>query len=88
MNAERELSPEEAADQALRELTKLLSDPNLPSKAHFRCCTEGPTEWDILFDSFCDEKFGFNPNSDYKCWVRRLYQRGLIPSIPAEWQTG
>jgi hypothetical protein len=83
---EPELKPSPAADEAMAKLTELFSDPNLPSKAQFRCSTEGPDEFDLLFESIFDEHFGYDSNSEYKCWVRRLYRLGLIPRIPREWE--
>jgi hypothetical protein len=80
-----EISP--AADAAMRELVELFSDPNLPSKARFRCSIEGPTEFDLLFESIIDDQFGYDPNSEYKNWVRRLYSVGLISRIPSEWES-
>jgi hypothetical protein len=79
-----EISPE--ADAAMRELKELFSDPKIRSTASFRCCTEGPTEFDVLFESIIDEQFGHEPNSEYKQWVRRLYQLGFIPQLPGEWK--
>jgi len=43
---ELKLSP--AAHEAMRELVELFSDPNLPSKARFRCGIEGPDEFDVF----------------------------------------
>jgi hypothetical protein len=43
-----EISPE--ADAAMAELVKIFSDPNLPSKARFRCGVEGPDEFDVMFE--------------------------------------
>ena len=83
---EPDLKVSPAADEAMRELVELFSDPNLPSKARFRCCVEGPDEFDLLFESIFDERFGYNPNSEYKCWVRSLYRLGLILKIPSEWE--
>jgi hypothetical protein len=82
---EPELKVSPAADEAMRMLVELFSDPNLPSKARFRCGVEGPDEFDVLFESIVDEQFGYDPNSDYKNWVRRLYSLGLISRIPSEW---
>ena len=82
----RELKLPPAVDEALAKLTELFSDPNLPSKAQFRCGVEGPDEFDVLFESIIDEQFGYDPNSEYKNWVRRLYGLGLIPRIPSEWE--
>jgi hypothetical protein len=82
---ERKLPP--AAEEAMAKLTELFSDPNLPSKAQFRCSTEGPDEFDLLFESIFDEQFGFDPNSEYKRWVRRLYRLRFISRIPSEWAT-
>jgi hypothetical protein len=75
------------ADAAMRELTELFSDPNLASKARFRCSIEGPDEFDVLFESIIDDQFGHDPNSEYKQWVRRLYELGFISTIPSEWAT-
>jgi len=80
-----EISPE--ADAAMRGLIELFSDPKIRSTASFRCCTEGPTEFDILFESIVDEQYGYDANSEYKRWVRRLYRLGLISTIPSEWAT-
>jgi hypothetical protein len=44
-----EISP--AVDAAVRELVELFSDPAVVATAHFRCSTEGPTEFDVLFES-------------------------------------
>jgi hypothetical protein len=81
---ESKVSP--AADQAMAKLTELFSDPNLPSTARFHCGTEGPTEFDILFESIIDDQFGHDPNSEYKQWVRRLYRQGFISRIPSVWE--
>jgi hypothetical protein len=67
---ELKLSP--AADQAMRELVELFSDPAVVARAHFRCSTEGPTEFDVLFETNLDEQFGYDPNSEYKRWVTPL----------------
>jgi len=77
-----EISP--AADAAIVRLVVLFSDPAMMARAHFRCSTEGPTEFDVLFESIIDDQFGYEPNSEIKNWVRRLYGLGLIPRIPNE----
>jgi hypothetical protein len=82
-------SPEEispALDAAMRELKELFSDPAIASQARFRCSTEGPDEFDVLFESIIDDQFGYDPSSEYKNWIRRLYSLGLIPRIPSEWE--
>jgi hypothetical protein len=76
-----------AADRAMAELVRLFSDPSLASKAQFRCCVDGPTEFEVLLESIIDEQFGCDPNSEYKRWVRSLYRLGLILRIPSEWET-
>jgi hypothetical protein len=81
--SEPKLSP--AAEEAMAKLAELFSDPSLSSNARLRCGVEGPTEFDILFESIIDEQFGYDSNSEYKRWVRRLYRLGLIPRIPREW---
>lgn len=78
-------SKDSEADEAMKALTRLFSDPKIPSKAHFRCRVDGPTETDLFFESILDETFGYDPNSKYKCWVRRLHRLGLISWIPREW---
>ena len=79
-----EISP--ALDAAMRELKELFSDPAVASQARLHCSTEGPTEFDVMFESILDEQFGYDLNSEYKRWVRRLYRLGLIPRIPREWE--
>jgi hypothetical protein len=76
-----EISPE--ADAAMAELVKLFSDPNLPSKARFRCGVEGLDEFDVMFESIMDELFG---DSEYKQWVKRIHDFGLIRRLPDEWK--
>jgi hypothetical protein len=76
-----EILPE--ADAAMAELVKIFSDPNLPTKPRFRCSVEGPDEFDVMFESIMEEQFG---DSEYREWVRRLYELGLISRIPSEWE--
>jgi hypothetical protein len=83
---EPELKVSPAAVEAMAELVQLFSDPSLASKAQFRCCVDGPTEFEVLFESIVDEQSGYNPNSEYKRWVRSLYRLGLILRIPSEWE--
>jgi hypothetical protein len=79
-----EISPE--AEAAMRGLKKLFSDPAVTSRASFRCNTEGLTEIDVMFESIIDEQYGYDPNSEYERWVRRLYELGLISELPDEWE--
>jgi len=79
-------SKESEADEAMKGLTQLFSDPSLSSKAHFRCSVDGPTELDLFFETIIDKLFSPDPNSKYKCWVRHLYRLGLISTIPREWR--
>jgi hypothetical protein len=79
-----EISPD--ADAAMAELVKIFSDPNLPTKPRFRCGVDGPDEFDVMFESIIDEQYGYDPNSEYKQWVKRLYDLGLIPRLPDEWK--
>jgi hypothetical protein len=58
----------------MRKLKELFSDPAIASQARFRCRTEGPDDIDVLFESILDDQFGYDPNSEYKSWVRRLYE--------------
>jgi hypothetical protein len=67
-------SSEEAADEAMNTLTQLFSSRELANKAHFRCSIDGPIDLDVLFESVLDEVFGRDPSSDYKHWVRRLFE--------------
>jgi hypothetical protein len=83
---EPELKISPAADEAMAKLVELFSDPSFPSKARFRCGTEGPDEFDLFFESILDDQFGHDPNSEYNQWVRRLYELGFIPRLPDEWQ--
>jgi hypothetical protein len=76
-----EISPE--ADAAMAELVKIFSDPNLPTKPRFRCGVEGPDEFDVMFESIMEEQFG---DSEYREWVKRLYDLGLIARLPEEWK--
>ena len=71
-----------AADEAMKALAQLFSSRELSTKVHFRCGIDGPTEFDIFFESMCDDLFGRDPNTDYKRWVRRLYRLGLISAMP------
>ena len=76
-----EISPE--ADAAVAEQVKIFSDPNLPTNPRFRCSVEGPDEFDVMFESIMEEQFG---DSEYKDWVRRLYDLGFIRRLPDEWK--
>ena len=75
-----------AADEAMRKLVELFSDPSLRSNARLRCSVEGPGDFDVLFESIIDDQFGHDPNSEYKQWVRRLYELGFIPRLPDQWK--
>jgi hypothetical protein len=75
------LSP--AAEEACAELVKMFSDPNLPTKPRFQCGVEGPDEFDVMFESIMEEQFG---DSEYKQWVKRLHDLGLIARLPDEWK--
>ena len=83
---EPELKVSPAAAEAMAKLVELFSDPSVLSQARFRCCTGGPDEFDVFFESILDEQFGYNPNSEYKRRVRSLYRLGLILRIPSEWE--
>jgi len=54
---ELDLKVSPAAHEAMRELVELFSDPSLASKAQFRCCVDGPTEFEVLFESIVDGQF-------------------------------
>jgi hypothetical protein len=54
---EPDLNVSPAAHEAMRKLVELFSDPNLALKARFRCCVEGPDEFDVLFESIMEEVF-------------------------------
>jgi hypothetical protein len=83
---ERELKVSPAPDEAMAKLVELFSDPSVLSQARLRCSTEGPDEFDVFFESILDEQFGYDPHSEYKQWVRRLYELGLISGLPDEWK--
>jgi hypothetical protein len=40
----------------------------------------------VSFESIFDDVFGRDPHSDYKCWIRRLRQLGLISRVPSEFE--
>jgi hypothetical protein len=69
------------AHAAMAELVKIFSDSNLPTKPRFQCGVEGPDEFDVMFESIMEEQFG---DSEYKQWVKRLYNLGLIARLPDE----
>jgi hypothetical protein len=68
-------TPEEAFDA----LFEIFSSPSVRRHAYLSCRTDGPTEFDLWFESIWDEQFGPDPNSKYKRWIRRLRRHGLIP---------
>jgi hypothetical protein len=68
-------SKDNEADDAMKALTELFSDPKLRSKAHFRCSTEGPTEFDLIFETIPDKTFG--DTRDLKEAKTLLEQLGL-----------
>ena len=70
---------EHTSDEAFKALFELFSSPSVRRHAHLRCRTDGPTEFDMLFESIWDKHFGPDPNSKYKRWIRRLRRHGLIP---------
>lgn len=72
-------SDEHTSDEAFNALFEIFSSPRVRRPAHLRCRTDGPTKFDLLFESILDEHFGPNPNSKYKRWIRRLRRHGLIP---------
>ena len=65
---------------SMRGLKELFSDPALATRASFRCSTDGPTEIDVLMESI------FGEDSEYKQWIKRLYDLGFIPQVPDEWK--
>jgi hypothetical protein len=67
------------ADEAFDALFELFSSPRVRRHAYLSCRTDGPTEFDLLYESILDKQFGPNPNSRYKRWIRRLRREGLIP---------
>ena len=44
---EPELKVSPAADEAMAQLVELFSDPSLASQTQFRCCVDGPDEFDF-----------------------------------------
>jgi hypothetical protein len=55
-----------AADEAMKALTQLFSSRELATKVHFRCGVNGPTEFNIFFESIGDDLFGRDPSTEYK----------------------
>jgi hypothetical protein len=49
------------------------------------CRVEGPDDFDVLFESIIDAQFGHDQNSEYKQWIRRLYE---LEHISAELNRG
>jgi hypothetical protein len=70
----------------MKALTQLFSSRELATKVHFRCGVNGPTEFDIFFESIGDDLFGRDPSTEYKRWIRQLYRLGLISAMPGEWK--
>ena len=61
----------------MRGLKELFSDPALALGQR----TEGPSDIDILFEFIFPEE-----NGEYKQWIKRLYNLGLIRRLPDEWK--
>jgi hypothetical protein len=76
---------ETETDEAMKALTALFSDPQISTRAQFRCAIEGPTEIDILWESALSDVFGDDAGSVYRHWVSRLYRLGFVSRIPADW---
>jgi hypothetical protein len=72
----------------LRSSPTVFADTAIPGSTsiRIRCSVEGPDDLDVLFESIIDDQFGHDPNSEYKQWVRRLYELGFIPRLPDEWK--
>ena len=77
--AESNVSVTRAADEAFKELYKLFTSPEGRRHAHLSCCTDGPTEFDLMFEAALDKTFGPDRNSQFKRYVRRLRRHGSIP---------
>ena len=75
-----------AADEAMTALTRLFSSGRVFTNAYFRCSIDGPTEFDLFYDSMRSEPFACNLPTDYKIWIMRLYRLGLISAVPNEWK--
>ncbi|MGC2769063.1 MAG: hypothetical protein WB607_26420, partial [Candidatus Acidiferrum sp.] len=48
--------------------------PGFPRKRDFAAASKGRMNLIFLFKSIVDEQFGYDPNSEYKRWVRSLYR--------------
>jgi hypothetical protein len=79
---EPELKVSPAAAEAMRELKELFSDPKIRSTASFRCCTEGPTEFDVVFESITDVVHAQQPTerSMFACGPKRTCYSHLAMS--------
>ncbi len=65
------------ADNAMRALVELFSDPKLKSKAHFRYPVDGRrSEAEQAVDAAIEAAFG--PDKKREHWVRRLRRLGLV----------
>jgi hypothetical protein len=73
------------AEEAMTALTRQFCMP-LPAR-HCRCGIDGPTKFDLFFESMRDDLFGHEENSPYKCWARQLYKLGLISFLPDDWKS-
>ena len=65
---------------SMKGLKELFSDPTLATRASFRCSTERPSEIDVMMESI------FAEDSEYRQWIKRLYDLGFIPQVPDEWK--
>ena len=43
-------------------------------EARFRCSTEGPTEFDVLFETIIDDQFGYDPYGSSVFIILGLFQ--------------
>jgi hypothetical protein len=60
----------------LKALCELLSSEQARRQAHRRCPIDGPSEFDLVFESIKDEAYG--PDLEYRAWVDYLRREGLI----------
>lgn len=55
-----------ATNEAMKALTRIFSSRQLFTNAYFRCGIEGPTEFDLFYESMRSDLFVVNPATDYK----------------------
>ncbi len=69
-------SSDAEVDAAFKALYDLFSSEKVRAHAHRSCPIDGPSEFDLAWESAMDEVFG--PDLEYRAWVEYLRGEGLI----------